>query len=96
VILNPSTVVAAGGIRVLVQCLADGPYELSDTVMVAFLYLLDMPVTRQYLRAGYDLDVSGSITCINVQQLTIVDRVCSFLGCSCEGTYARREASIEC
>lgn len=57
VILNPSLVVSAGGVRVLTQVLSEGPYELSDTLSLAFLYLLDLPVTRKYLRAGNDIEV---------------------------------------
>ena len=56
-ILDPELVVSAGGVRVLTQVLSDGPYELSDTLSLAFLYLLDMPSTRKYVRAGHDLEV---------------------------------------
>lgn len=57
VILDPSLVVSAGGIRILSQVLYEGPYELSDTLSLAFLYLLDMPATRKYIRAGHDMEV---------------------------------------
>ena len=56
--MDSSLVVSAGGVRVLVQGLSDGPYELADTLVIAFLYLLDMPETRQYVRPGHDLEVS--------------------------------------
>lgn len=56
-ILDASLVVSAGGVRVLSQVLYDGPYELSDTLALAFLYLLDMPETRKYVRAGHDMEV---------------------------------------
>lgn len=56
-ILDPSLVVAAGGVRILTQVLADGPYELSDTISLAFLYLLDMPASRKYIRPGNDIEV---------------------------------------
>lgn len=58
VILDPSLVVAAGGVRILTQVLSDGPYELSDTISLAFLYLLDMPASRKYIRPGNDIEVS--------------------------------------
>jgi rapamycin-insensitive companion of mTOR len=58
VILDPSLVVAAGGVRILTQVLSDGPYELSDTISLAFLYLLDMPSSRKYIRPGNDIEVS--------------------------------------
>lgn len=60
VILDPSLVVAAGGVRILTQVLSDGPYELSDTISLAFLYLLDMPASRKYIRPGNDIEVSAS------------------------------------
>lgn len=62
VILNASLVASAGGIRILSQVLYEGPYELSETLSLAFLYLLDMPTTRQYIRAGHDMEVRVSIT----------------------------------
>ncbi|RPA97850.1 hypothetical protein L873DRAFT_1689620 [Choiromyces venosus 120613-1] len=60
-ILNPSLVVSAGGVRVLTQVLSEGPYELSDTISLAFLYLLDLPVNRKYIRPGNDLEVVFSV-----------------------------------
>ena len=57
VILDASLVVSAGGVRVLSQVLYEGPYELSETLAMAFLYLLDMPATRKYIRAGHDMEV---------------------------------------
>ncbi|EPS40449.1 hypothetical protein H072_5728 [Dactylellina haptotyla CBS 200.50] len=56
-ILEPSLAVAAGAVRVLAQVLVDGPAELSDCIVIAFLYLLDMPSTRQYIRPGHDLEI---------------------------------------
>lgn len=50
---------AAGGVRILTQVLSDGPYELSDTISLAFLYLLDMPASRKYIRPGNDIEVSA-------------------------------------
>ena len=57
VIMDASLVVSAGGVRVLSQVLYDGPHELSDTLSLAFLYLVDMPATRKYIRAGHDMEV---------------------------------------
>ncbi|KAJ6256105.1 hypothetical protein Dda_9197 [Drechslerella dactyloides] len=56
-ILEPSLAVAAGSVRILAQVLVDGPAELSDCIVIAFLYLLDMPDTRQYIRPGHDLEI---------------------------------------
>jgi rapamycin-insensitive companion of mTOR len=56
-VLDPALVVSAGGVRVLTQVLGDGPWEIADALSLAFLYLLDMPHTRKYVRAGHDLEV---------------------------------------
>lgn len=56
-VLDPALVVSAGGVRVLTQVLADGPWEIADSLSLAFLYLLDMPSNRKYVRAGHDLEV---------------------------------------
>ncbi|KAK9241305.1 Rapamycin-insensitive companion of mTOR, N-term-domain-containing protein [Lipomyces kononenkoae] len=54
---DPQKVSAAGGIRLLAETLANGPYELADSIATAFLYLLDKPDTRKYIWPGHDLDV---------------------------------------
>ncbi|KAA8893128.1 Rapamycin-insensitive companion of mTOR, N-term-domain-containing protein [Sphaerosporella brunnea] len=56
-VLNPSLVVSAGGVRVLTLVLAEGPWEIAEAVSIAFLYLLDMPATRKYVRPGHDLEI---------------------------------------
>ncbi|KAI5778923.1 Rapamycin-insensitive companion of mTOR, N-term-domain-containing protein [Geopyxis carbonaria] len=56
-VLDPELVVSAGGIRVLTQVLAEGPWEIADTLSLSFLYLLDMPATRKYVRAGHDIEI---------------------------------------
>lgn len=61
VILDPERILQCGGVKVLTQVLRDGPYEFSEFVYPAFLYLLDMPATRQYVRAGCDLEVTHHI-----------------------------------
>lgn len=53
----------------MTQVLADGPYELSETLSLAFLYLLDMPETRKYVRAGHDLEVTPTFVCSALQFL---------------------------
>lgn len=59
-LLAPELVVSAGGVRLLTQVMADGPWELADTLSTVFLYLLDMPSTRTYVRPGHDLEVHWS------------------------------------
>jgi rapamycin-insensitive companion of mTOR len=56
-VLDPALVVSAGGVRVLTQVLGEGPWEIAESLSLAFLYLLDMPDTRKYVRAGHDLEV---------------------------------------
>ncbi|KAI9833658.1 MAG: hypothetical protein M1826_006749 [Phylliscum demangeonii] len=53
----PALVVAAGGIRTLTASLTDGKYEVPESLVTAFLYLLDMPRGRKYLHAGQGLEV---------------------------------------
>jgi rapamycin-insensitive companion of mTOR len=50
-----------GGLRVLLQALADGPHELAPTLATAFLYIVDAPRTRSYLHPGIDLEVGVGI-----------------------------------
>jgi rapamycin-insensitive companion of mTOR len=54
---DPALVVAAGGLRPLADALGDGTYEASESLTAAFLYLLDAPQRRKYLRSGYELEV---------------------------------------
>jgi rapamycin-insensitive companion of mTOR len=47
-----------GGLRVLLHSLAEGPGELTPLLASTFLYIVDLPQTRSYLRPGSDLEVS--------------------------------------
>ena len=47
----------AGGLRVLLQTLSEGPPALSSLLSPAFLLIIDTPSTRKYLRPGQDLEV---------------------------------------
>ncbi|KAK9473420.1 Rapamycin-insensitive companion of mTOR, N-term-domain-containing protein [Dipodascopsis tothii] len=58
---DPRSVSEAGGMRVLLQTLVDGPTELADSVVLAFLYLLDRPETRNFVWPGKDLNVVLSV-----------------------------------
>lgn len=57
VVRDPPLLVAAGGIGPLTDALADGTYEVPESLVASFLYLLDMPRGRKYLRAGQGLEV---------------------------------------
>jgi hypothetical protein len=81
-VFDPALVVSAGGVRVLTQVLGDGPWEIADALSLAFLYLLDMPDTRKYVRAGHDLEVGLALERIRMafdQFVLIVRRLCSLL-----------------
>ncbi|KAK4186627.1 Rapamycin-insensitive companion of mTOR, N-term-domain-containing protein [Podospora australis] len=54
---DPRLLVAAGGLAPLHEALADGSYKASESLTSAFLYLLDTPDKRQYLRPGRELEV---------------------------------------
>ena len=77
-VFDPALVVSAGGIRVLTQVLGDGPWEIADALSLAFLYLLDMPETRKYVRAGHDLEVGLTIFVSSPRADLFVDRLLRF------------------
>jgi rapamycin-insensitive companion of mTOR len=55
-IRDPPRLVEAGGIGPLADALADGSYHAADSLAGAFLYLLDLPKRRQFLRHGHELE----------------------------------------
>ncbi|TVY71377.1 Target of rapamycin complex 2 subunit ste20 [Lachnellula suecica] len=54
---DPGLVVASGGLRPLTDALGEGTYEASESLTAAFLFLMDAPERRKYLRSGYELEV---------------------------------------
>ncbi|KAG9239381.1 Rapamycin-insensitive companion of mTOR, N-term-domain-containing protein [Amylocarpus encephaloides] len=54
---SPSLLLASGGLRPLADSLGEGTYEASESLTAAFLFLLDAPQRRKYLRSGYELEV---------------------------------------
>lgn len=54
---NPALLVTSGGLRPLADALGEGTYEASGSLTAAFLFLLDAPQRRKYLRSGYELEV---------------------------------------
>lgn len=56
-IRDPALVVSAGGLRPLADALGEGTYEASESLTAAFLFLLDAPHRRKYLRSGHELEV---------------------------------------
>ncbi|CZR60039.1 related to sexual differentiation and meiosis protein ste20 [Phialocephala subalpina] len=57
IVRDPELLMASGGIRPLADALGEGTYEGSESLTAAFLYLLDAPERRKYLRSGYELEV---------------------------------------
>lgn len=47
-----------GGLRVLLHSLAETPGELTPLLASTFLYIVDLPRTRGYLRPGSDLEIA--------------------------------------
>jgi rapamycin-insensitive companion of mTOR len=58
VMIDIDLLVRCGGLRVLLHCLSEGPGELTPLLASTFLYIVDLPRTRSYLRPGSDLEVS--------------------------------------
>ncbi|KAI9755625.1 MAG: 54S ribosomal protein L13 [Chaenotheca gracillima] len=56
-IRDPPLVISAGGVGPLTDALGDGNYDASESLVGTFLYLLDLPSGRRFLRAGYGLEV---------------------------------------
>ena len=52
--------IRGGGLRSTLQALTEGPTDFSPTLIQVFIYLVDMPGTRQHLRPGVDLEIALS------------------------------------
>ena len=59
-IFDVRLLIRGGGLRPTLQSLKDGPIDLAPALVQSFIYLLDMPGTREYLRPGVDLEVAIS------------------------------------
>lgn len=54
---DPERLVSAGGMGPLTDALGEGLYHASESLTGSFLYLLDYPSRRKFLRAGHELQV---------------------------------------
>ena len=54
-IRDPPLLVSAGGMGVLTDALGDGNFHATGSLAAAFIYLLDFPHRRVFLRSGYEL-----------------------------------------
>jgi rapamycin-insensitive companion of mTOR len=61
VLIDIDLVARTGGLRFLLNALGEGPVELTPILASTFLYIVDSPRTRAYLRVGADLEVHYSI-----------------------------------
>ncbi|GAA5864925.1 hypothetical protein JCM8547_004239 [Rhodosporidiobolus lusitaniae] len=57
VVTSLPSLLLSGSLRVLLQSLLDGPYDLSPSLSLLFLSAIDHPETRQWLRPGVDLEI---------------------------------------
>ena len=55
---NPELLVRAGGVNILTEALRDGTYNGSESIVAAFLYLVDVPQQRRLLLLG-GLELQG-------------------------------------
>ncbi|PSR79911.1 cytosolic regulator pianissimo [Coniella lustricola] len=54
---DPQLLLASGGLSVICDALTEGSYRAPESLISAYLLLLDSPQKRKYLRPGYDLEV---------------------------------------
>ncbi|KAF8501078.1 Rapamycin-insensitive companion of mTOR, N-term-domain-containing protein, partial [Russula emetica] len=59
-LVDVQCVARAGGMRVLLQILSEGPPALASLLSPVLLYILDSPSTRKYFRPGKDLEIALS------------------------------------
>lgn len=53
---KPALLVAAGGMGALADALGEGSYHAAESIGASFLYLLDTPRRRRFLRSGRELE----------------------------------------
>ncbi|GAA5853920.1 hypothetical protein JCM9279_007602 [Rhodotorula babjevae] len=76
VIRNLPLLVASEGLRVVLQALADGPFDFAPYLALAFLAAVDHPETRQWLRPGVDVEVIlAGFTEVHGKGSTVEERV---------------------
>ncbi|RDA94518.1 hypothetical protein CP533_2702 [Ophiocordyceps camponoti-saundersi (nom. inval.)] len=54
---DPRLLIASGGLGPLCDALAEGAYKAPESLVSAFLFLLDTPGRRGYMQPGYGLEV---------------------------------------
>jgi rapamycin-insensitive companion of mTOR len=66
VIRDIGLLVAADGLRVLLQSLSDGPHDLSPYIATGLLWTMDRPDSRQSLRPGVDVEVRPDLELVRM------------------------------
>lgn len=54
---DPQLALASGSMAILCDALTEGSYKAPQSLISGFLFLLDCPRRRKYLRPGYDVEV---------------------------------------
>ncbi|KAF2089867.1 hypothetical protein K490DRAFT_35401 [Saccharata proteae CBS 121410] len=54
---DPPRLVEAGGMGAVTDALGEGNYHAAESLTGSFLYLLDVPSRRKYLRSGHELEM---------------------------------------
>ena len=55
-IKDPSVIVSAGGIGVLIEILAEGTFHATESLTASFLHILDTPRRRRYFGSRHELE----------------------------------------
>lgn len=54
---DPALLVSAGGMGTLTEALGEGNYYATESLTGAFIYLLDVPARRSFLKSGHELEI---------------------------------------
>jgi rapamycin-insensitive companion of mTOR len=65
---DPKPVARCGGFRAVLVALSDSLQDLSDALLKVFLYMLESPETRCYVRQGLDSEVSDLTQDLSIRQ----------------------------
>ncbi|EGU12160.1 hypothetical protein RTG_01774 [Rhodotorula toruloides ATCC 204091] len=76
VITNLPLLVSCDGLRVVLQCLSDGPHDLASYLSLGFLAAVDHPSDRRWLRPGVDVEIIlAGFTEVTGKSSTVEERV---------------------
>ncbi|BGP33786.1 hypothetical protein JCM10296v2_005591 [Rhodotorula toruloides] len=76
VITNLPLLISCDGLRVILQCLSDGPHDLASYLSLSFLAAVDHPSDRRWLRPGVDVEIIlAGFTEVTGKSSTVEERV---------------------